>query len=103
MHLSVAGELDDASDFGFLLILLSVFPEAIGIPGLSDVIGLDAAEELVAIKEDRFIAASRNLDTTCFFDHFVLVSDFCQLSCRYFSNFPILFPPLPFASGIFDA
>ena len=41
-----------------------------GIPGLLDAIGLDAVEELVAIKEDRFIAASRDLDTT-------LLSSFC--------------------------
>ena len=40
------------------------FPEAIGIPGLLDAIGLDADEELVAVEEDRFIAASRDLDTT---------------------------------------
>ena len=35
-------------------ILLSGFPEAIGIPGLKHAIGLDAVEELVAIEEDRF-------------------------------------------------
>ena len=34
------------------------------IPGLLDTIGLDAVEELVPIKEDRFIAAGRDLDTT---------------------------------------
>ena len=38
--------------------------EAIGIPGLLDAFGFDAVEELVAIKEDRFIAAGRDLDTT---------------------------------------
>ena len=36
----------------------------IGIPGLLDAIGLDAVEELVAIKEDIFVAAGRDLDTT---------------------------------------
>ena len=46
------------------LVQLSGFPEAIGIPGLLDAIGLDAAEELVAIKEDMFITAGRDLDTT---------------------------------------
>ena len=47
------------------LILLSGFPEAIGIPGLLDAIGLDAAEELVFInQEDIFITAGRDLDTT---------------------------------------
>ena len=40
------------------------FSEAIGIPGLLDAIGLDAMEELVAIEEDIFIAAGRDLDTT---------------------------------------
>ena len=38
--------------------------EAFGIHRLLDAIGLDAVEELVAIKEDRFIAAGRDLDTT---------------------------------------
>ena len=46
-----------------LLILPSGFREAIGIPGLVDAIGLDAVEELVAMKEDVFIAAGRDLDT----------------------------------------
>ena len=44
--------------------MLTGFPEAIGIPGLLDAIGLDADEELVAMEEDRFIAASRDLNTT---------------------------------------
>ena len=44
--------------------MLSGFPEAVGIPVLSDAIGLDAVEKLVATKEDRFIAAGRDLDTT---------------------------------------
>ena len=34
------------------------------IPGLLDAIGLDAVEELVAMEENRFIAAGRDLDTT---------------------------------------
>ena len=46
----------------FELILLSGFTEAIGIHGLLDAIGLDAVEELFAVKEDRFIAAGRDLD-----------------------------------------
>ena len=54
MHPSVA----------LILTLLLGFTEAIGIPGLLDAIGLDAVEELVAMEEDRFIAAGRDLDTT---------------------------------------
>ena len=58
-------EVDAASnESGSILILLSDFPEAIGIPGLLDATGLDVVEELVAVKEDRFIAAGRDLDTT---------------------------------------
>ena len=41
-----------------------VFPEAVGISGLLDAIGLDAVEELVAIKEEKFITAGSDLDTT---------------------------------------
>ena len=41
-----------------------VFPEASGISGLLGAIGFDAVEELVAMEEDRSIAASRDLDTT---------------------------------------
>ena len=63
MERTPIGPLDAASN-EFELILLSGFPEAIGIPGLLDAIGLDAVEDLVAIKEDRFIAAGRDLDTT---------------------------------------
>ena len=37
-------------ELGSILILLSGFPEAIGITRLVDAIGLDAAEELVALK-----------------------------------------------------
>ena len=44
----------------------------LGIPGLLDAIGLDAVEELVAIKEDRFIAADRDLDTSSFFFFLIL-------------------------------
>ena len=58
-------EVDAASnEFDSILILLSGFPEAVGIPGLLDAIGLDAVEELVAIKEDRFITAGRDMDAT---------------------------------------
>ena len=42
-----------------------VSPKQSGIPGLLDAIGLDATEERVAIKkEDVFITAGRDLDTT---------------------------------------
>ena len=47
MHLAIALELDAASDFEFVLILLSGFPIAMSIPGLLDAIGLFADEELV--------------------------------------------------------
>ena len=58
-------EADAASnEFGLVLILLSGFPEAFSIPGLLDATGLNAVEELVAMEEDRFIAACRDLDTT---------------------------------------
>ena len=58
-------DVDAASnEFGSILILLSGFTEAIGISGLLDTIGLGAVEELVAIKEEVFIAAGRDLDTT---------------------------------------
>ena len=63
--LSRTWDVDAASnEFGLTLTLLSGFPEAIGITGLLDAIGLDAVEELVAMEEDRFIAAGRDLDTT---------------------------------------
>ena len=38
-------------------MLLSGFPETIGIPRLLDAIELDEAEELVAMKEEIFITA----------------------------------------------
>ena len=64
--------LDAASkELDSVLILLSGFTEAIGIPGLLDAIGLNAVEELVAIKEEKIITASRDLDTT-------LSSSFCS-------------------------
>ena len=70
---SRTSEVDAASnEFGSILVLLSKFPDAIGIPGLLDAIGLDAVEELVAMEEDRFIAASRNLDTTIYFSFCLL-------------------------------
>ena len=53
-----------SNEFGLILILLSGFPEAVGIPGLLDAVGLDAEEELVAVEEDKFITAGRDLDTT---------------------------------------
>ena len=57
-------EVDAASNELEFPILLSGFTEAIGIPRLSHAIELDAEEELVAMGEDRFIAAGRDLDTT---------------------------------------
>ena len=46
-------------------ILLSGFPKPVGIPGLLDAIGLDAAEELDDIRwEEIIITAGRVLDTT---------------------------------------
>ena len=42
----------------------SCFTEDLGISGLLDAIGLDAVVELVAIKEDLFLTAGRDLDTT---------------------------------------
>ena len=52
-------EVDAASnEFGSTLILLSVFTEAIGIPGFLGAIGLDAVEELVALEEDSWAAFS---------------------------------------------
>ena len=41
-----------------------VSPKLSASPGLLDAIGLDAVEKRVAMEEDRFIAASRDLDTT---------------------------------------
>ena len=66
MHPSVALEKSTLrrNELDSILILLSVFTEAIGIPRLLDAIGLDAVEELVAIKEEIFITAGRDLDTT---------------------------------------
>ena len=64
MHPSVALE---SNELDSTLILLSGFPEAIGITGLLDAIGLDAVEELVALNEDRFLAAGRDLDNLFFF------------------------------------
>ena len=68
-----------SKEFGSILILLSGFAEAIGIPGLLDAIGLDAEEEIVAMEEDRFIAASRDLDTT-------LSSSFCSCTLASLIN-----------------
>ena len=51
---SRAWELDAASDFEFLPILLSSFPVAMSISGLLDAIGLFDDEELVGTWEDRF-------------------------------------------------
>ena len=45
-----------------------------GIPGLLDAIGLDAAEELVAIKEDRFISCKSRLGHNSFFFFLILYS-----------------------------
>ena len=59
-------EVDAASnEFGWIDTAVG-FPEAIGIPRLLDAIGLDAVEEHVAMEEDRFIAAGRDLDANLF-------------------------------------
>ena len=73
---SLTWELDAASDFEFLLILLPGFTEAMSIPGLVDAIGLFADEELVGTVEDRFIAVD-------FDDATILSSSFC--SCILFT------------------
>ena len=104
--LSRTWDVDAASnEFGSILILLSVFPEAIGIPGLLDAIGLDAAEELVdTTLSSSFLilnllrhcgAAYQAEIGPCFIDHFFLVSDFRQLPCRNSLQF---FPILPILS-----
>ena len=56
-----------SSELGSTLILVSGLPEAIDIPLLSDAIGLDATEELVAInEEDIFVTAGRDFDKNLF-------------------------------------
>ena len=45
-------------------LLLPGFTEAPDIPRLFDAIGLDAAEELVAIRQEETFIVSRDLDTT---------------------------------------
>ena len=69
-------ELDAASDFELLLVLLSRFPVAVNIPGLLDAIGLFADEELAGTCEDKFIAAGFDFAT-------ILSSSFC--SCILFA------------------
>ena len=49
-----------------------VSPGAVGISRLLDAIGLDAVEELVAIKEEKFITAGRDVDATFFFFFLIL-------------------------------
>ena len=65
MHLSVALEKATLRRMSLDHTRPAVgFPRSYwGIIGLLDAIGLDAVEELVAIEEDRFIAAGRDLDT----------------------------------------
>ena len=53
---SCAWELDAASDFEVLLVLLAGFAVAMSIPGLRGAIGLFADEELVGTWEDKSIA-----------------------------------------------
>ena len=64
---SFTWELDAASEFEFLLILLSSFPVAMSIPGLLDAIGLFADEELAGTCEDKFIAVDFWFCHNCFF------------------------------------
>ena len=63
MHLAVAFELDCASGFEFVLILLSRFA---CIPRLFDAIGLFANEELVGTWEDKFVAVDFGFATLLF-------------------------------------
>ena len=60
---SRAWELDAASDFEFLLILLSGFSVAMSIPRLLDAIGLFADEGLVGTWEDKFVAVDFDFST----------------------------------------
>ena len=60
---SRAWELDAASDFEFLPILLSSFTVAMSIHGLLDAIGLFADEDLVGTWEDKFIAVDFDFAT----------------------------------------
>ena len=73
---SCAWELDAASDFEFLLILLPSFPVAMSIPGLLDAIRLFADEEIVGTWEDKFLAVD--------FDFATLLSS-CLCSCIRFA------------------
>ena len=75
-YVSFTWELDAASDFEFLLILLSGFPLSLSIPGLLDAIGLFADEELFETL-DRFIAVEFDFATLLFLDkvHVVIVME----------------------------
>ena len=57
-------------------------------------------EALTSILEMTKIRQRRKINfSACFFDHLLLVPDFCQLPCRYFLKFfPIIFPLLPLHS-----
>ena len=69
-------ELDAASDFEFLLMLLSGFPLALSIPGLLDPIRRVADEELVGTWEGQFVAVDFDFAT-------MISSPFC--SCILFA------------------
>ena len=60
---SFTWELDAASDFELLLILLSGFPVAASIPGLLYAIRLFADEELVGTWEDKFVVVEFDFAT----------------------------------------
>ena len=66
MHPSVALEKSTLRRMSFVQYssCCRVSPKLSASPDFLDAIGLDAVEELVAMKEDRFIAAGRDLDTT---------------------------------------
>ena len=56
-------EVDAASDFEFLLVLLAGFPAAMSFQGSEDVIGFFADEELAGTDEDRFITVDFDFAT----------------------------------------
>ena len=72
-------ELYAASDFEFLLILLSGFPVAMSITGLLDAIGLFTDEELAGTCEDKFIAVDFDFAT-------IISSPLCSCKTYVFSD-----------------
>ena len=65
MHPSISLETLKLRRMNLLQYSFCYLTETPDVPGLFDAIGLDAAEELVAMREeDIFITAGRDLDTT---------------------------------------